>query len=85
MRQLMDRLKQEIIEELHLDEMSPEEIEDDMPLFVEGLGLDSIDALSMIVILERNHGVKLAEGDDGKRIMHSVRTLAEFITQKGGK
>lgn len=84
MRKLMDTLKQEIIEEMHLDDMEMEDIEDEMPLFVEGLGLDSIDALSMIVILEKKHGVKIENPDDGKDIMRSVKTLAEFITQKNG-
>jgi len=81
----MDTLKQEIIEEMHLDDMEPEDIEDDMPLFIEGLQIDSIDALSMIVILEKKRGVKLENPDEGKDIMRSVKTLAEYITQQKAK
>ncbi len=85
MRELMDQLKREIIEEMRLEDIEPEDIGDDMPLFVEGLGLDSIDALSMIVILEKKHGVKLEDPNKGKDIMQTVRTLAEYITAKQSK
>ena len=56
---LVEQLKKEIIEVLNLEEMNPEDIATDAPLFGEGLGLDSIDALELIVLMERNYGIKL--------------------------
>lgn len=81
MEQLMQELKEALIESLNLEEITPEEIENDAPLFGdEGLGLDSIDALEIILILERNYGIRIANPAEGKSIFYSVRTLAEFIT-----
>ena len=81
MEQLIEKLKGELIEELNLEEMTPADIDADAPLFGEGLGLDSIDALEIILILERNYGVKVKNPSEGdaKAIFKSVRTLAEFI------
>lgn len=72
-------LKKEIIRVLNLNGMQPEEIDDDAPLFGEGLGLDSIDALELIVMLEKNYGIKLAKPEDGKVVFQSVNTLAGYI------
>ena len=79
MEQLISQLKQEIIEVLNLTELTPESIDENAPLFVEGLGLDSIDALELIVLLEKKYGLKLGTAEEGKKILHSVRTMAEFI------
>ena len=79
MEALIAKLKNEIIEMLNLSEMTPESIDENEPLFVEGLGLDSIDALELIVLLERNYGLKLATADEGKTVLKSVRSMAEFI------
>jgi acyl carrier protein len=76
---LIAKLKNEIIEVLNLSEMTPESIDENEPLFVEGLGLDSIDALELIVLLERNYGLKLATAEEGKTVLKSVRSMAEFI------
>lgn len=77
----MQELKEALIESLNLEEITPEEIENDAPLFGdEGLGLDSIDALEIILILERNYGIRIANPAEGKSIFYSVRTLGEFIT-----
>lgn len=76
---LIEKLKAQIIEQLNLDEVKPSEIDADAPLFIEGLGLDSIDALELIVLLERNYGIKLENPNDGKEVFHSVRTMAEYI------
>lgn len=76
---LIDKLKGEIIEQLNLEDMKKEDIDTDAPLFGEGLGLDSIDALEMIVLLEKNYGIKIANPADGKKIFQSVRTMAEYI------
>lgn len=79
MEALIDKLKGEIIEQLSLDEVSKSDIDADAPLFIEGLGLDSIDALELIVLLERNYGIKLENPNQGKEIFHSVRSMAEYI------
>ncbi len=79
MEQLILELKQHLIEELNLEDITPEEIEDDAPLFGEGLGLDSIDALEIILILEKFYGVKLSNSAEAKPVFRSVRTLAEYI------
>jgi len=79
MEELISKLKNEIIEVLNLTEMTPESIDENAPLFVEGLGLDSIDALELIVLLERNYGLKLATAEEGKIVLRSVRSMAEFI------
>jgi acyl carrier protein len=81
MEELIQKLKEEIIEVLNLEEMEPEDIETDAPLFGEGLGLDSIDALELIVLLEKNYGIKIEDPKDGRKIFFSVRTMAEYITE----
>lgn len=81
MEQLMQELKEALIESLNLEDITVDEIENEAPLFGdEGLGLDSIDALEIILILERNYGIRLANPAEGKSIFYSVRTLADFIT-----
>ncbi|MBL7889892.1 MAG: acyl carrier protein [Bacteroidia bacterium] len=76
---LIDKLKGEIIEQLNLEDVKKEDIDNDAPLFGDGLGLDSIDALELIVLLEKNYGIKVANPQDGKKIFQSIRTMAEFI------
>ncbi len=78
---LIDQLKGEIITQLNLTDLKKEDIDADAPLFGEGLGLDSIDALELIVLLEKNHGIKIANPADGKKIFQSIRTMAEFIQE----
>ena len=80
MEALIAKLKSEIIEVLNLNEMQPEDIDENAPLFVEGLGLDSIDALELIVLLEKKYGLKLGTAEEGKTVLRSVRSMAEFIT-----
>jgi acyl carrier protein len=79
MEQLMANLKTQIIEALNLKHLKPEDIGDDQPLFVEGLGLDSIDALELIVLLQQRYNIKVANPQDGPRIFKSVKSIAEFI------
>ena len=81
MKQLIDTLKLQIIEQLNLQHLKIEDIEDDNPLFGEGLGLDSIDALELIVLLQQKYGVKLANPADGPKIFYSVKTIAQYITE----
>jgi acyl carrier protein len=79
MEQLILELKQQIIEVLNLEGMTPEDIDENAPLFGEGLGLDSIDALELIVLMEKNYGIKLEDPKKGKEIFASVKTMAEYI------
>lgn len=76
---LIDKLKEEIISQLNLEDLKKEDIGDDAPLFGEGLGLDSIDALELIALLDKNYGIKISNPADGKKIFVSVRTMAQFI------
>ncbi|HYF67492.1 MAG TPA: phosphopantetheine-binding protein [Ohtaekwangia sp.] len=80
MEQLIGELKIQIIEALNLKHVKPEQISDDQPLFGEGLGLDSIDALELIVLLQQKHNTKIANAQDGPKIFKSVRSIAEYIT-----
>ena len=75
----MQDLKSKIIEQLNLQDLTPADIGDDQPLFVDGLGLDSIDALELIVMLQQHYGIKINNPDDGPKIFKSVRTIAEFV------
>jgi acyl carrier protein len=81
MEELIEKIKQEVIQQLNLEDIKPEEIDADAPLFGEGLGLDSIDALELIVLLEKNYGIKIEDPKDGKKIFYSIRTMAEYITE----
>ena len=85
MEELIWELKEQIIKALNLEEMTPEDIETDAPLFGEGLGLDSIDALELIVLLEKKYGIKLANPAEGKAIFTSVATIADFVSKNRKK
>ena len=85
MEELILELKQQIIEALNLEEMTPDEIDADAPLFGDGLGLDSIDALELIVLMEKRYGIKLASPTEGKSIFKSVRTIAEYVNENRKK
>lgn len=79
MEELILELKNEIINVLNLEGVKPEDIATDDELFGGGLGLDSIDALELIVLLEKNYGIKLKDPAQGKEIFRSVRTMSEFV------
>lgn len=79
MEKLIEELKEHIIRELNLEDITPEEIDAEAPLFGDGLGLDSIDALEIILILEKNYGVRLANSTEARPIFYSVKTLAEYV------
>lgn len=79
MAELIEKLKTEIIEALNLEDLEPADIDTNAPLFGEGLGLDSIDALELIVLLEKNYGIKLQDPKDGKKVFYSVQTMADYI------
>jgi acyl carrier protein len=78
---LVLELKKEIIEVLNLEDVKPEDINEDAPLFGEGLGLDSIDALELIVLMEKNYGIKLSNAAEGKEIFKSVKVMADYISK----
>ncbi|MBV6405351.1 MAG: acyl carrier protein [Flavobacteriales bacterium] len=80
---LKQQLKAQIIEQLNLEEVKVEDIGDDQALFGEGLGLDSIDALELIVLLERHYGIKITDPKQGQAVFRSVNTMAEFIQSHG--
>ena len=75
-------LKVKLIEQLSLEDITPEEITDDMPLFGEGLGLDSLDAVEIIVLLQRNFEVEVKDAQESRAIFQTVNTLAEYIYQQ---
>lgn len=79
MQDLKTTLKQQIIESLNLQGMKPEDIDDNAPLFGEGLGLDSIDSLELMVLLERNYGIKIEDAREGRKVLTSVQSMAEYI------
>lgn len=81
MEELILELKQEIIKALNLEDMTPDEIDANEPLFGEGLGLDSIDALELIVLLEKKYGIKLANPAEGKAVFKDVTTIAAYVKE----
>ena len=81
MDELKRQLQQQILEVLSLEEITPEDIVDSEPLFGEGLGLDSIDALELIVLMEKNYGIRLNNPAEGKAIFASLDTMADYIAQ----
>ena len=82
MEELIEKLKIQIIEQLNLEDMEPDEIDEDEPLFGDGLGLDSIDALELIVLLEKEYGIKIENPKDGQKIFYSIRSMAKYITER---
>ena len=85
MEELVLELKKEIIEALNLEDVTPEEIDDDAHLFGSGLGLDSIDALELIVLIEKKYGIKLKDPSAGKAVFKSVNVMAKFIAENRTK
>lgn len=85
MEALKQELKEKIIEQLNLEDVTVEEIGDNDALFGDGLGLDSIDALELIVMLDKDYGIKITDPKEGKKIFDSVEVMANFITEKRTK
>jgi acyl carrier protein len=73
------QLKEQIIKFLNLMSVKPEDIKDNEPLFGEGLGLDSIDSLELIVLLEREYGIKITDPKEGRKILVDVNTMVDYI------
>ena len=85
MDELIRELKDEIIEALNLEEMTADDIDENEPLFGEGLGLDSIDALELMVLLEKKYGIKLADPAEGKKIFTNVAAIADYVSKNRKK
>lgn len=80
MENLINELKLKVIDALNLDGMTPADIDDDAPLFGDaGLGLDSIDVLELIVLLEKNYGIRLASPAEGKEVFKSMAVMAAYV------
>ena len=79
MEDLKTNLKKQIIECLNLKDVKPESIDDNAPLFGEGLGLDSIDALEIVVLLQQQYGIKITNAEEAKAVMQSIGTIADYI------
>ena len=77
--QLKEQLKKQIIEFLNLISVKPEDIKDDEPLFGEGLGLDSIDSIELIVLLNREYGIVIEDPKEGRKILVDLNTMADYI------
>lgn len=83
--QLRSELKRLVVAELNLQGRDPESIGDDQPLFGEGgLGLDSLDALQLAMVIEEKYGVRIPEGDEARSIFRSVRTVADHVAKVRG-
>lgn len=86
MEEIISELKTQIIDVLNLEDMTPEDIDAKAPLFGdEGIGLDSIDALEIIVLLEKNYGIRLANAAEGKAIFTSIESIAKFVQENRKK
>lgn len=79
--ELIVQVKQLIIDSLRIDGLNPDEIDSDAPLFGEGLGLDSIDALQLVVAMEKDFGVIVPDAETGTVVFQSVRSMAQYIAE----
>lgn len=79
MEALIEELKIKLIEQLNLEDIEPDEIEVDQALFGDGLGLDSIDALELIVLMERDYGIKIDDPNKGREVFATLTSMAQYI------
>lgn len=79
---MKSKLKELLIEELNLVDINVDEIEDDAPLFGDGLGLDSLDAVEIVVLVQKNFNVEIKNMDEGKAAFQSINSLADFILER---
>lgn len=85
MENLTQELKERIIEVLNLEDINIEDIKNTDPLFGDGLGLDSIDALELIVLMDKEYGIKLSDPKEGKTIFQNIETMAKYISENRTK
>ncbi len=77
--ELKTQLKKQIVEFLNLMQVKPEDIKDDEPLFGEGLGLDSIDSIELIVLLNREYGIDIKDPKEGRKVLIDINTMVDYI------
>jgi acyl carrier protein len=82
---LKEQLKGQIIKFLNLTDLSPADIKDDEPLFGDGLGLDSIDSLELIVLLKKEYGISIKDPKDGRKVLVDVNSMADYILEHSTK
>ena len=80
--EIREQLKVQLVDQLSLEDVTPEEIENDAPLFGEGLGLDSLDAVEIVVLLQRHFGLEVKDMEKSREVFQSVNTLADFVYEK---
>jgi acyl carrier protein len=86
MEDLILKLKKEIIDQLQMEGIAPEDLDPEAPLFGEGgVGLDSIDVLELVVLLDRDYGIKIRASKEGPKIFYSVKSIAEYIMDYQGQ
>lgn len=85
MESIQTKLKQAIIADLNLEDIKAEDIDDTAPLFVDGLGLDSLDAVELVVILQKHFGIVMQDADVAKKAFASINALAAFIQEHSPK
>ena len=83
--ELKEQLKRQIIQFLNLTDLTPADIKDDEPLFGDGLGLDSIDSLELIVLLKKEYGIDIRDPREGRKVLVDVATMAEYIQEHSAK
>lgn len=79
--ELKKQLKEQIVKHLNLMSVKPEDIKDNEPLFGEGLGLDSIDSIELIVLLSREYGINIQDPKEGRKVLVDINTMADYIEQ----
>ncbi len=79
--ELKQKLKEQIIQFLNLTDKKPEDIKNDEPLFGEGLGLDSIDSIELIVLLSREYGINIQDPKEGRKVLTDINTMADYVQQ----